>query len=184
MSEIQEYDSGPLSWVKSEIDQALLKTHAALSQFAPAQDDPATLRTARTHFHQVSGAIEMVGLQGVTLVCKEAEKLLLNVEQQTAPNPTAALDLLIRTTQVIGLYLDDLLKGKPNLELRLHPLYAELQTATGNLHSAESDLFFPDLSLRAPKTAAASTPHSDADIKDLIKKSRSQFQRGLLGFLR
>ena len=183
MSEIQEYDSGPLSWVKDEIDQALLKTHDALSQFNPAQDDPATLRTARTHFHQVCGAIEMVGLQGVTLLCKEAEKLLQSLENQTAPSPAAALDMLTRSTHAIGLYLDDLLKGKPNLELRLHPLYAELKAATGNAHSAESDLFFPDLSLRAPKTAAAANL-SDAELKDLIKKSRSQFQRGLLGFLR
>ncbi|HAN54819.1 MAG TPA: hypothetical protein DCQ77_00840, partial [Betaproteobacteria bacterium] len=65
----------------------------------------------------------------------------------------------------------------------MHPLYAELKAATGNAHSAESDLFFPDLSLRAPKTAAA-VNLSDAELKDLIKKSRSQFQRGLLGFLR
>ncbi len=183
MSAIVEYDTGPLSWVKGEIDHALQQTRDTLNQFRVGQDDPALLRNARTYLNQVSGAIEMVGLQGVTLLSQETKKLLEQLESQALPVDAAALDLLQRTIDAICLYLDDLIKGKPNLELRLFPLYQEIRAALGIEHSAESDLFFPDLGQRAPK-AQPVVSRSETELAALVKKSRAQFQRGLLAFLR
>jgi chemosensory pili system protein ChpA (sensor histidine kinase/response regulator) len=183
MSATAEYDTGPLSWVKSEIDHALQETRTILGQFSIGQDDPAQLRNARTYLNQVSGAIEMVGLQGVALVSQEAKKLLEQLENHTLPVDTAAIDLLQRSIDAICLYLDDLIKGKPNLELRLFPLYKEIRTALGIKNSTESDLFFPDLGQRAPKIQSVTT-HSEEELAALVKKSRVQFQRGLLAFLR
>ena len=183
MSATVEYDTGPLSWVKSEIDHALQQTRDTLSKFRPGEDDPAQLRNARTYLNQVSGAIEMVGLQGVALVSQETKKLLEQLENQTLPVNAAAIDLLQRTIDAICIYLDDLVKGKPNLELRLFPLYQEIRTTLGIENSAESDLFFPDLGQRAPKTQSV-VSRSQAELTALVKKSRAQFQRGLLAFLR
>ncbi|MES2405908.1 MAG: Hpt domain-containing protein [Pseudomonadota bacterium] len=183
MSATAEYDTGPLSWVKSEIDHALQQTRTILEQFSIGQDDPAQLRNARTYLNQVSGAIEMVGLQGVALVSQEAKKLLEQLENQTLPVDTAAIDLLQRSINAICLYLDDLIKGKPNLELRLFPLYKEIRAALGVENSAESDLFFPDLGQRAPKIQSVAS-RSEEELAALVKKSRAQFQRGLLAFLR
>jgi len=86
MSATVEYDTGPLSWVKSEIDHALQQARDTLSKFRPGEDDPAQLRNARTYLNQVSGAIEMVGLQGVALVSQETKKLLEQLENQTLPS--------------------------------------------------------------------------------------------------
>ncbi|BBP05712.1 hypothetical protein TPL01_24640 [Sulfuriferula plumbiphila] len=183
MSAIVEYDTGPLSWVKGEIDHALQQTRDTLNQFRIGQDDPALLRNARTYLNQVSGAIEMVGLQGVALLSQETKKLLEQLESQALPVDAAAFDLLQRTIDAICLYLDDLIKGKPNLELRLFPLYQEIRAALGVEHSAESDLFFPDLGQRAPRAQPA-VPRSETELAALVKKSRAQFQRGLLAFLR
>ena len=183
MSVTVEYDTGPLSWVKGEIDHALQQTRDTLKQFRIGQDDPALLRNARTYLNQVSGAIEMVGLQGVTLLSQETKKFLERLENQALPIDTAAIDLLLRTIDAICVYLDDLIKGKPNLELRLFPLYQEIRTALGVEHSAESDLFFPDLGQRAPKTQPV-VSRSETELMALVKKSRAQFQRGLLAFLR
>ncbi|GBL44250.1 signal transduction histidine kinase CheA [Sulfuriferula multivorans] len=183
MSATVEYDTGPLSWVKSEIDHALQQTRDTLSKFRPGEDDPAQLRNARTYLNQVSGAIEMVGLQGVALVSQDTKKLLEQLENQSLPVNAAAIDLLQRTIDAICIYLDDLVKGKPNLELRLFPLYQEIRTTLGIENSAESDLFFPDLSQRAPKTQSVAS-RTEAELTALVKKSRVQFQRGLLAFLR
>ncbi|HUW29084.1 MAG TPA: Hpt domain-containing protein [Sulfuriferula sp.] len=183
MSAIVEYDTGPLSWVKGEIDHALQQTRDTLKQFRIGQDDPALLRSARTYLNQVSGAIEMVGLQGVALLSQETKKLLEQLESQALQVDAATLDLLQRTIDAICLYLDDLIKGKPNLEMRLFPLYQEIRAALGVEHSAESDLFFPDLDQRAPKAQPA-VSRSEAELAVLVKKSRAQFQRGLLAFLR
>ncbi|WP_413437575.1 Hpt domain-containing protein [Sulfuriferula sp. GW1] len=183
MSATVEYDTGPLSWVKSEIDHALQQTRDALSKFRPGEDDPAQLRNARTYLNQVSGAIEMVGLQGVALVSQETKKLLEQLENQTLPVNAAAIDLIQRTIDAICIYLDDLVKGKPNLELRLFPLYQEIRTTLGIENSAESDLFFPDLNQRAPRIPSV-VSRTEAELTALVKKSRAQFQRGLLAFLR
>jgi len=183
MSAIVEYDTGPLSWVKGEIDHALQQARDTLNQFRIGQDDPALLRNARTYLNQVSGAIEMVGLQGVALLSQETKKLLEQLESHALPVDTAALGLLQRTIDAICLYLDDLIKGKPNLELRLFPFYQEIRVALGVEHSAESDLFFPDLGQRAPKSQPV-VSRSETELAALVKKSRAQFQRGLLAFLR
>jgi hypothetical protein len=52
-----EFDIGPLSWVKGEIDLALERAGAALS--APAGKE---LAAACNHLHQAHGALAIVGL--------------------------------------------------------------------------------------------------------------------------
>ena len=64
-----EFDVGPLSWVKSEIDLALKRADQALQEFSgglPGGGDPTQLKFCRTHLHQVHGALAIVGLDGVT----------------------------------------------------------------------------------------------------------------------
>lgn len=183
MSSTPEFDTGPLSWVKDEIDRALRQVNEILEQYKLTEDDPAKLRQARTHLHQVTGAIEMVGLQGVTLVCLEIEKLVEALETGKVLTNQAMLDIVRNTCDELEHYLDDLLKGKPNQELQLFPAYQQLRSAQGESQTSASDLFFPDMGQRAPrsKTSPDLTPEQ---LNQLIRKSRSSFQRGLLDFLR
>ena len=60
-----DFDLGPLSWVQTEIDQALAKGLEALTAFASNPGDATSLKHARTHIHQAAGAIQMVGLDAV-----------------------------------------------------------------------------------------------------------------------
>lgn len=183
MSLTPEYDIGPLSWVKDEIDRALRQVSEILEQYKLAEDDPAKLRQARTYLHQVTGAIEMVGLQGVTLVSQETEKLVGALETGQLAIDQSMLELVGKACHEIEHYLDELLNGKPNLELQLLPIYQQLRTVQGITQTSASDLFFPDMANRAPRTA--DQQHlSPEELTQLIKKSRTAFQRGLLDFLR
>ncbi|MEQ1668503.1 MAG: Hpt domain-containing protein, partial [Sulfuriferula sp.] len=183
MSLLPEYDSGPLSWVKAEIDRAIAQVNESVDQFDINNDDPAKLRLAHTFLHQVTGAVEMVGLQGVTLVCQEIEKLV-NTLAQGSITPTADIMALIKdATSQIEQYLDGLLQSKPNHELQLFPSYQALRLAQGITTSSETDLFFPDMDGRAPRATSQSSLDQD-ELKSVLKKSRASFQRGLLGFLR
>ena len=127
MSLTPEYDIGPLSWVKDEIDRALRQVNDVLAHYNLTEDDPAKLRLARTHLHQVTGAIEMVGLQGVTLVCQEIEKLAESLELGRLPISQTELDIISNASNELEHYLDELLNGKPNLELQLFPIYQHLR---------------------------------------------------------
>ena len=59
MSAATEFDLGPLTWVKGEIDLALTRAVEALVQYELA-GDATQIRFCRTHIHQVHGALSIV----------------------------------------------------------------------------------------------------------------------------
>jgi chemosensory pili system protein ChpA (sensor histidine kinase/response regulator) len=86
-----DFDIGPLTWVKSEIDLALERGDTALQQFtasaADGSGDRTQIRFCRTHLHQVQGALTIVGLDGVTQFAEALESLLEAIELQERPPP-------------------------------------------------------------------------------------------------
>ena len=68
-----DFDVGPLSWVKGEIDLAMQRGLESLHAFAANPRDGAKIKSAQTHLHQAHGALQIVGLDGVTRVSEELE---------------------------------------------------------------------------------------------------------------
>lgn len=187
MSAVTEFDIGPLTWVKSEIDLALAHAVKALDGYvsAPAgQGDPTQIKFCRTHLHQVHGALAIVGLDGVTRFAEALENLLERIEQGSCPAGGAAVDVAKRGLEAIGHYLDGLISGLPNQPLRLFPLYQEIQLARGVERVVPVDLFFPDLSVRPPRPGVPVKKFSPEDYKQFLKQERVCFQKGLLTWLR
>jgi chemosensory pili system protein ChpA (sensor histidine kinase/response regulator) len=178
-----EFDLGPLSWVQGEIDQALTRGVDALAAFKAAPGDATTLKHARTHIHQASGAIQMVGLDAVTAYTDELERQLTRMEELPASEVPAACDLIDRACRKLKIFLDELVGGANAVPLKLFPEYELMQQARGVKAAAPTDLFYPDLSPRAPKIAAAKviTPQR---LPSYLVKQRRMFQRGLLAWLR
>ncbi|MEF8727382.1 MAG: Hpt domain-containing protein [Accumulibacter sp.] len=183
-----DFDIGPLTWVKSEIDLALERAEQALPAFAAdAADDESNrkqIRFCRTHLHQVQGALTIVGLDGVTQVAEAMEFLLEAMEKQEQPVDAAAVSLVNRSLTALRHYLDDLISGQPNQPLRLLPLYRELQEARGQSRVMASDLFFPDLRVRPPARSTATPKLERSEFEHRLRQQRAHFQRGLLAWLR
>ena len=78
---MSEFDLGPLSWVKGEIDQSLTRAREAINEYTQ-KTDPTVLRFARTHLHQAHGALTMVNLDGAPLISQLLESLLQQVAEQ------------------------------------------------------------------------------------------------------
>ncbi len=185
MTAASEFDVGPLTWVKGEIDAALDRAEQALGQYESAEGGDLTqIKFARTHLHQVQGALTIVGLDGVTQFIEAVEGELDDLEQAKRPADASALALVRRAFQAIRRYLDDLLNGEPNQPLRLLDLYEEVQRARGVESAGGADLFYPDLSVRPPRRSAPVTPLAPAALTKHLKKQRALFQRGLLAWLR
>ena len=178
-----ELDIGPLTWVKGEIDQALDQAGQNLAGFFGNPGDLSPLRYCLTHLHQVNGAILMVGLEGAARVSGEIEKLVVALEKQEIAPSAANIDVVNQAIAALSQYLSGLLDGEPDVPLRLYPVYKSLHQARSSSDFAESDLFFPDLSARAPKDVHAQ-PASEAELQVLARIERAHFQRGLLSFLR
>ena len=71
----EAFDTGPLSWVKDEIDQSLKKVLASFNEVSQNLGNVASLRLTLAHLYQVNGALDMVGLEGCKRYCSEIEKL-------------------------------------------------------------------------------------------------------------
>ncbi|HTS21668.1 MAG TPA: Hpt domain-containing protein [Casimicrobiaceae bacterium] len=178
-----EFDLGPLSWVQGEIDQALSRGVEALEAFKASPRDATQLKVARTHIHQAAGAIQMVGLDAVSAYTEELERQLARMEELPSAEAVAACDLVDRACRKLKIFLDELVGGAHPVPLKLFPEYEQMQQARGLKAVSPTDLFFPDLSARAPKIASskAVTPQR---LQSYLVKQRRLFQRGLLSWLR
>ena len=184
MNAATEFDVGPLTWVKSEIDLALERADQALQQYLASPGDLTQIKFSRNHLHQVQGALTIVGLDGVVQFVEAVEALLDAVEKQACPADEATIDLVHRSLEGVRVYLDDLIVGQPNQPLRLLPLYVEVQTARGVTRFSPSDLFFPDLNVRPPRRSTLAPKRSRGEFQRLLRLERARFQRGLLSWLR
>ena len=188
MNSPTDFDIGPLTWVKSEIDLALERGDKALQQFtaslAEETGDLTQLRFCRTHLHQVQGALTIVGLDGVTQFSEALESLLEAMEAQERSADQPSVELLQRAMAALRHYLDDLLGGQPNQPLRLLPLYREVQAARGQERVLPTDLFFPDLLVRPPRRTGSPLQISRGARERSLRQQRAHFQRGLLSWLR
>ncbi len=178
-----EFDLGPLSWVQGEIDQALTRGVEALATFKAAPKDSTALKHAQTHIHQAAGAIQMVGLDAVTAYTDEIERQLGRLEELAAPEAQASCDLIDRACRKLKIFLDEVVGGATPVPLKLFPEYELMQQARGVKAAAPTDLFYPDLSPRAPRIGStkAVTPQK---LPSFLVKQRRMFQRGLLAWLR
>ncbi|TMH06960.1 MAG: hypothetical protein E6H67_04960, partial [Betaproteobacteria bacterium] len=150
-----DFDLGPLTWVQVEIDHALSRGLESLAAYKNSPRDATSLKQARAHVHQAAGAIQMVGLDAVTAYTDEIERQLVRVEELPPEETQATCDLIDRACRKLKIFLDELVGGAYPVPLKLFPEYESMQQARGVRSSAPTDLFYPDLSPRAPKIAAA-----------------------------
>lgn len=175
-----EFDLGPLTWVKPEIDQALDKASQALGVYGDA-GDATQLRFCRSHIHQVNGALAIVGLDGVSELTGVLEAALLALEEGRAE--PASLGVIAAGVQALRAYLDELMAGEPNQPLRLADAYLALARVSGRTDAQPGDLFYPDLSLRPARREVAAIA-DPAQLAQRLKQARMRFQKGLLGWLK
>ncbi len=183
MNAATEFDLGPLTWVKGEIDLALLRAGEALAAYESTAD-ATQLKFCRTHLHQVHGALDMVGLDGATQLTESAEALLLGMESERLPSGDVSIAALRQALEAMAQYLDELMLGGPNQALRLLPACRVLAEVRGLPVPHPGELFFPDLTLRPPKRPVDPSTLADGPSLAALKAERMHFQKGLLAWLR
>jgi chemosensory pili system protein ChpA (sensor histidine kinase/response regulator) len=172
-------DTTILSWISIEVDQALDRVRAQLAAYAAAPQDVAKLSSCPEHLHQVSGALNMVGLAGATRYCDALEKSFGAVSAGEAEKAAIIDHAVVQLKQ----FVDELVHGQPNQTLRLYPSYRELAGLEGRRDTSEVELFFPDLTPPAPSHPEPSALE-DAELPSFLQAQRNRWQRGILAWLK
>src|SRR5687768_18502004 len=105
----KDFDLGPLTWVKTEIDHSLNQARESLDKLAAAPADRAPVKYILTHLHQATGALAMVGLAAATRFNEELEKLVAFLESADAAQVAASVAVAKRAIGTMSAYLDALL---------------------------------------------------------------------------
>jgi chemosensory pili system protein ChpA (sensor histidine kinase/response regulator) len=177
MDSLSEFDLGPLTWVKGEIDNAFEAAASELARWNGSDETP--LKVASAYLHQVYGALQIVDLQGVSAVCTEAEGLLADMLAQPESRNPAAAEACVKAIHVLRAYLDALMGGAANAEVALMPIYGELIQRRGGEAPAPSALFFPDTGARARRPGGE--PEMDEESRaQQLRASRGKYQKGLV----
>src|SRR5437867_1842927 len=178
-----DFDVGPLSWVKGEIDNAIQRAQEALRAFAANSADAAQLKSSQSHLHQAHGALSIVGLEGITRVSEELEGLLAGIEKEASLRKSEIFRVVERALNGIRAYLDQLMAGNPNQPLRLYTLYRDVVTARGG-HADPTDLYYPNLSFRPPKRDKVAGALRAGESDKYLREQRGRYQRGFLKWLK
>ena len=177
----ENFDIGPLTWVKDQIDQLLESVLGNLNTVQANIVDTSALRFSQTHLYQASGALDMVGLEGCKRFCSELEKLAAKLEKKTVEATPELIETFIKAVKTLQLYLQELLNGAPDIPLRLFPMLNPIVTALGETLD-ESELFFPDTSNSAPKDIP-SKQLTDIEYASFMVEQRLAYQKSLLNWL-
>lgn len=180
---IPAFDAGSLSWVLPEIDQALRRGIESLATFRTSSKDATALKDARRHIHQAVGAVQMVGLDAVREFTDEIERQLARLDQFAPDEIEAAGAVIERACRKLSLFLAELANGAPLAALKLYPEYEAMQRVRGVEEVTPTDLFYPDLSPRAPAIGPRETIAAD-QLPSYLAKKRRLYQTGLLSWLR
>jgi chemosensory pili system protein ChpA (sensor histidine kinase/response regulator) len=183
MSALLDYDTGPLNWVRGDIDAALQAALGRVQAFSVDADLINAMRLARDDAHQVAGALRMVGLEGAATLAGAMESCLADINENRLQPGDEVMRALRNTLEGLQRWIKDLADGRGSGELALFPLYKRLRELQGAERVFEGELFFPDLRIRVQGKAANDSLTQEA-LATEVKTARGLFQRGLLAFLR
>ncbi|MRW92738.1 response regulator [Duganella sp. FT80W] len=182
-------DTGPLSWVMVEIRESLARSRTALFEAGGREpEDQATqLQHAKSHLHQAHGALQMVDVDGVSLMTEVAEAALDRFKAGTLKCSTDHAQTVAQLYQALVEYLEELLQGASSQPARLFPYYRAVLEMMGAERIHPADLFFPDLSqpVRLPLSAGAEAADGAADAAAPdYAACRQRFERALLPYMK
>ncbi|SFP82231.1 chemosensory pili system protein ChpA (sensor histidine kinase/response regulator) [Nitrosomonas cryotolerans] len=169
--------------IQDGINQIFSLIEQYLDAYIQNLDDDTQIDSFRQSIHQLNGLLEMLELDGLTIISQRIGKLTDTLIQEKIKPESATLNTLKQTVSALLHYLHELIHGAEDNPLRLYPVYCDLMRAQGLEKVSESDLFFPKL-VTDPPLQAASPSLEPAAMKASAKQARTEYQTGLLKWLR
>ncbi|HLU62352.1 MAG TPA: Hpt domain-containing protein [Gammaproteobacteria bacterium] len=176
--------SDSLLWIKSELDNTLVRARQALEAHVESPDDKARLTECLEQLHQVQGTLRMVEVYGAAMLAEEMEAVARFLVDGKAAEPEDAYEVLMRAMLQLPDYLERIVGGQRDLPLALLSLLNDLRSVRGEALLSESSLFALGLSERGTRELEAREWKPQGDIRVIAKKLRPKFQQALLGWFK
>lgn len=173
-----DLDSGPIIWVKAELDVTLMAALDGLTKLQ-AGETGNIATSVRSNLHKAAGAFELVGVEGFAVLLREFENHLPDPPETAKPE---ALQTIAAACRRLVAHLEEIAAGAQAVPLRFLPEYLAL----GRLRAARfgpADLFFPDVS-RKPGFTDGAEAMDPSKMASYLLRHRRDFQRGFLDWLR
>ncbi|WP_198969172.1 Hpt domain-containing protein [Xylophilus sp. ASV27] len=165
---LHERDLGPLAWVAAELRRGIEAAVKSLRRFVHEAEaaqqsdldmlDTSAVRAARQHLHQVSGALEMVGMEPSAVLVRAMEAAVQKFLQRPALCDEPAVAIIERAGFALGEYLDAVLAGKTYSAVGLFPQYRDVQALAGAERVHPADLWPAERRSATPRAAGAPVP--------------------------
>ena len=160
------------STVRSVVGEAL---EAAAKILAAGESGAAA--AAQSQWQSAHAALRVVNHKGLVQFSQELGNLIAGTDA-AQPVQARAKAAGEGVAALVG-YMDHLIAGRRDQSMRLLPAYRELLRARGVEQVADSDLFFPDMSVGPGDNAAAVAMNAEA-----LRATRRRLEAGLLMWLR
>ncbi|WP_395005960.1 Hpt domain-containing protein, partial [Undibacterium sp.] len=158
----EQFDIAPLSWVMTELREALSSAGKLLNDAISQETDTqaTSLLQAKTYLHQAHGALQIVEVEGVSIVTETVEELIERIQAGKLELTTDTVRKMTEAFYGVLRYLEDLLAGNSQQPVRLFPEYRALLELKGAERIHPADLFFPSLSVqeKIPELALSGHP--------------------------
>ena len=184
MAQVNTGNYDALAWVQNEVQQSLADALQTLTRFIDAPHDVAVIEPCITQLHQVTGIMEMLGLQGALLLSQEMLSSATAIRGEQNANNERLQDSLLKGLLLLPNYLKQIGPDVSDHPLRVLDTINELRLSRGEQIVSAESLFKPSLSVPLPSEIIPK-PHQSA-LKSNISadKISHAFQVSLVNWIK
>ena len=176
-------DRKTLAWIKQGVDETLSSVQDLLDEYIANTEDVTPIQACIDPIHRVKGAVQMVGIEGATMLAAEMEQLASALAGEKVKQKQEAAEVLATGLFQLPGYLDSLYHGHPDLPLVLLPMLNDFRASQDIELFTEGDFFSPNLAVTVPVQPQGKSL-INGDVVTVAKKLRPGYLSGLLGLIK
>lgn len=176
-------DISSIAGVKGSIHEFFSLIQENLDAFDRNPENLQRIHACRTHIHQLNDLFEMLELNDFRIVTGKAEQLIIALTEQRVTPDQTTINTIRQSIRITLDCLDERIDGAGYDLLRLFSAYRDLMLLLGHAQISLYDLFHPAL-IADPPLKPASTHLTSQQHETLIRQARTEYQSGLVQWLK
>ncbi|MDD7804383.1 MAG: response regulator [Endozoicomonas sp. (ex Botrylloides leachii)] len=181
----EQKDLVSLSWVKEEVEQALVEIRQDLDIYLDKPVESTQLIFCHARFHQVQGSLNIVPQKGASLLIGELLAVTDALIKEEVTNGQLATETLIQGTLQLQAYIENLVRTGSDQPSTMLDLLNRLRNLRYCQPLNNLDFFYPEYGDSLQPLSQQQLDHLvESGVIRLIRKIRKKYQVCLTSYLR